>query len=79
MNVYNNKGEQHGPWEIYYLNGRLDWKGEYVNDNRHGLCESYWSNGNLHYKGEYRNGLKHGLWKCNDNFDKTEIYTEFFL
>ena len=79
MNAYNNKGEQHGPWEIYFSNGPLDWKGEYVNDLEHGLWESYWSNGNLHYKGEYRNSKRIGFWEFNDNSYKTEIYTEFFL
>ena len=39
---FNKKGEPHGYWEIYHLNGRLYCKGNYVNGERKG----YWE---IHY------------------------------
>ncbi len=44
---YNEKGERHGYWEKYYLNGNLWYKGNYVNGNRHGYWEWYHDNGKL--------------------------------
>ena len=61
MNKYNDKGEQHGPWEEYYSNGKLWYKENYVNGKLHGLHEKYYSNGNLDYKENYVNGKLHGL------------------
>ena len=53
----NNKNQQHGYWEHYYDNGKLEFKGNYVNGQRHGLCESYHSDGELFYKGYYDMGI----------------------
>ena len=48
MNKRNEQGQRHGPWETYYLNGNLRYKGNFINGKRHGLCENYgWSNGEL--------------------------------
>jgi antitoxin component YwqK of YwqJK toxin-antitoxin module len=47
---YNDKGERHGYWEKYYLNGNLWYKGNYVNGNRHGYWEWYHDNGQLDSK-----------------------------
>ena len=46
-------GLRHGPWELYYDNGKLWYKCEYVNGKYHGPWEWYWSNGKLHSKGSY--------------------------
>ena len=40
--------QQHGPWEWYWDNGKLESKGNHLNSKRHGLWEEYWSNGELH-------------------------------
>ena len=61
MNEYNDKGERHGPWEVYHDNGNLWYKKNYVNGKEHGLCELYHSNGNPMYKKNYVNGKLHGL------------------
>jgi len=50
MNAYNDKGERHGPWEIYHDNGKLWYKKNYVNGKAQGLFEIYDSNGKLSYK-----------------------------
>ena len=56
INLYNEKGEKHGYWEIYYDNGKLYSKGNYVNGKEHGYWEVYWYNGELYYKGYYDMG-----------------------
>jgi len=49
MNGYNENGKPDGPWEEYWSNGKLSWKGNYkVNGKRNGLCEVYHSNGKLY-------------------------------
>jgi len=63
INLYNEKGEEHGYWENYYSNGQLDYKGNYVNGKKHGYWENYWSDGQLWHKGNYVNGKKHGYWE----------------
>ena len=47
MNKYNDNGLKEGPWEAYHYNGKLWYKGNYVNGKMHGLFEEYHSNGNL--------------------------------
>ena len=41
MNKYNDQGQPHGPFETYYANGKLYYKGNYVNGKSHGLWEGY--------------------------------------
>ena len=55
MNQYNNNGEKHGPWEVYYNNGKLLSKGYYVDDLREGLWTKYWGNGSLCWRGYFKN------------------------
>ena len=40
-------GLRHGPWELYYYNGQLYYKGKYVNGQQQGLWEEYYQNGKL--------------------------------
>ena len=77
INLYNDKGEKHGYWEIYFYNGQLSLKGSYLNDKKHGDWESYWSNGKLSYKGSFLNGEKHGDWESywgNGKLDYKKTY-----
>ena len=46
INLYNEKGEKHGYWEYYFGNGKLSYKGSYLNGEKHGYWESYYDNGN---------------------------------
>ena len=50
INLYNDKGKEHGYWEGYYSNGQLLYKGNYVNGKQHGYWEWYYSNGQLKSK-----------------------------
>ena len=61
MNKRNEQGERHGPWEAYYSNGNLGYKGNYINNKLHGPWEKYYRNGELKYKVNYVNDKLHGL------------------
>jgi len=55
MNEYNKEGQQHGPWEWYYSNGKLMYKENNVNGKKHGPWEWYYSNGKIQEIGYYIN------------------------
>ena len=78
MNKFNEQGQKHGPWEIYFLHDKLRYKGNYVNGKQHGLWEWYWFNGKLMYKRNYVNGKQHGLWEeyyySNGNLKEIRYY-----
>jgi antitoxin component YwqK of YwqJK toxin-antitoxin module len=71
-NQTNQYGNPNGYWEYYYDNGKLAFKGNYVNGNRHGYFESYWSNGQLFYKGNYVNGKEYGYFE--EYFSNGDLY-----
>ena len=76
----NDKGERHGYWELYYSNGQLMYKGNYVDGKQHGYWEYYHSNGQLWAKGNYVNGNEHGYWEDyyrNGQLKKKHIIYEF--
>ena len=45
-----------GYWEVYWRNGKLWYKGNYINGNKEGYWVYYWDNGNIRFKGHYKNG-----------------------
>jgi antitoxin component YwqK of YwqJK toxin-antitoxin module len=49
----NENNQPHGYWELYYSNGQLMYKGNYVNGKAHGYWESYYENGQLTHKTYY--------------------------
>ena len=53
-------GERDGPWEYYFVNGRLREKGAYKNGKREGPWIDYDKNGTVNKKltGTYKNGKK---------------------
>jgi antitoxin component YwqK of YwqJK toxin-antitoxin module len=58
MNEYNEQVQKHGPWKNYWSDGKLNYKGNYLNGQKHGPWEGYWSDGKLNYKGNYLNGKR---------------------
>jgi len=52
----NNKGQAHGFWEIYFPDGKLWNKGNFVNGEKHGYWEWYQSNGKISHNGNYDMG-----------------------
>ena len=71
MNKKNTKGQKHGPWEQYHSNGKLDYKGLFVNNLEHGLWESHWVNGQFHYKANWFMGEQIGFWEIFSNSGKS--------
>jgi hypothetical protein len=53
MNEYNDKGKCHGYWECYFPNGKLWYKGTYINGEIVGYYEVYFSGGDLYSKAFY--------------------------
>jgi antitoxin component YwqK of YwqJK toxin-antitoxin module len=72
INLFDEKGNRHGYWEKYYGDGKLSYKGEWVNGKEHGYWESYYDNGKLSYKGNYVNGKKDGYWESY--FSNGQLY-----
>ena len=40
-------GDAHGYWEVFYDNGKLHFKGMFIDNNVHGEYECYYLNGNM--------------------------------
>jgi len=54
-NQHNSLGHRDGYWEMYYDNGKIMYRGNYINGKRDGYWEGYYNNGKLWYKGNYVN------------------------
>lgn len=75
----NKEGQRHGLWEIYFDNGQLDCKGEFVNGVANGLHESYWEDGSIFSMGIYDLGKKIGFWKISPiNWGDAKIVEKIF-
>jgi antitoxin component YwqK of YwqJK toxin-antitoxin module len=56
-----------GEWKHYYLNnGKLRFKGSFVDDEPDGYQVFYYQNGNIKQEGKYAGGLKEGDWQYYD-------------
>jgi antitoxin component YwqK of YwqJK toxin-antitoxin module len=73
MNGFNENELKKEPWEAYHSNGKLAFKGTYVNGKIHGLCECYHSNGKLWYKGNYVNDIQKGYFHNFWDNDKLNL------
>jgi antitoxin component YwqK of YwqJK toxin-antitoxin module len=49
-----------GPFETYYENGQIQWKGPYINGEPYGPFETYYENGQIQWNGSYFNGELNG-------------------
>ena len=56
-------GKKDGPYETYYENGQLEYKGSYKDGELDGLFETYYENGELRSKLSYKNGEWDGPWE----------------
>ena len=71
-------GQQHGPQETWYDNGKPEYKWNFVNGQKHGPQESWYENGKPEYKENYVNGQQHGIqetWHRNGQ----QLYKEYYL
>ena len=74
----NEKGNSHGLWEVYWSNGQLMYKANYVNGKQHGYWEVYWDNGQLSSKGNFVNGKRHGYFE--DYYSDGELkYKTYYI
>jgi len=65
MNAY--KGSKRdGPWELYYQDGALSWKGNFRAGPLHGPWAAYYENGQLQQTGTYSGGELDGPYETYD-------------
>jgi antitoxin component YwqK of YwqJK toxin-antitoxin module len=60
---FDEKNLRNGYWEGYFSNGKIKWKGNYINGKKDGYWVIYYFNGNLMWKGNYVNGIEEGYWE----------------
>jgi antitoxin component YwqK of YwqJK toxin-antitoxin module len=53
----------HGRYISYYLNGNVESKGQFVNNETSGVWEFYYETGNLKMRGILRQNSNYGLWE----------------
>jgi antitoxin component YwqK of YwqJK toxin-antitoxin module len=51
-----------GLWEVYWPNGVIKFRGNFVNGKEEGECLCFWDNGNLAQRGTKVNGECVGVW-----------------
>ena len=56
----------HGPWTLWYENGRMQAKGEYVDGKLDGVYQEWHDNGQLRARGNYSKGIKVGVFSLWD-------------
>src|SRR5258708_27967598 len=57
------KNVLHGRYISYFLNGRIESKGQFVNNETTGIWEFYYETGNLKMRGILRQNSNYGLWE----------------
>jgi antitoxin component YwqK of YwqJK toxin-antitoxin module len=75
---FNKQSQPHGYWESYHSNGKLCYKGNYINGKEDGYWEWYHPNGQLWFKGNYINGKQDGLWIQNRILPK-KLFVNFYV
>jgi antitoxin component YwqK of YwqJK toxin-antitoxin module len=70
-------GMRQGKWISYYSDGKVNFEGEFIEDNPNGRHTWYWPNGNKKTEGKYIMGLKDGEW-LKYNYDGTPFISIFY-
>lgn len=60
---YNDIGQRHGIWVVYWTNGNLQYKGNYINGKENGLWQQYFSDLRPFSQGNYINAQPYGYWE----------------
>ena len=82
INQYDPEGNKTGYWELYWDNGKLHSKGNYINGIEDGPWKTYHENGQLQRNGSYINGKRDGPWKTyheNGNLEFKGTYLDGML
>jgi antitoxin component YwqK of YwqJK toxin-antitoxin module len=66
-------GEKYGKWVVTYDNGKLNFKGSFVDGRAQGKHKYYHRNGMIKQFGKYKFGNKEGNWKSYDEDGKLTI------
>jgi antitoxin component YwqK of YwqJK toxin-antitoxin module len=74
INQRNTEGLREGPWEIYFFNRVISYKGCYINDERDGYWESYRMDGQLDYTGYFKNGKPFGYWVVYEEYKIVKLF-----
>ena len=53
----------HGRYVSYFLNGNIESKGQFMNNETTGVWEFYYETGNLKMRGILRQNSNYGLWE----------------
>ncbi|HEU5291193.1 MAG TPA: toxin-antitoxin system YwqK family antitoxin [Cyclobacteriaceae bacterium] len=53
----------HGRYASYYINGKLESKGQFTNDETTGVWEFYFESGNMKMRGALFKGASYGFWE----------------
>lgn len=59
-------GNENGPFERYYPDGKIELTGKYRAGRFDGLFRRYGRSGRIEYEGRYSKGQKEGLWRIYD-------------
>ena len=69
-NVFDNQEKNIGKWKYYHQNGKLHYKGYFLEGKRVGKWKGYHPNGKRKFKGKYIDDTKIGIWKFYKNNGK---------
>jgi antitoxin component YwqK of YwqJK toxin-antitoxin module len=72
-------GKKEGEWIQYFDDGKLKFKGAYINDEKDGPFTGYYPNGKINLSGAYKAGHKDGTWTFyeeNGEVMRSEKYSE---
>lgn len=70
-------GNEHGPYERFYEDGKLDERGSYDGGYRTGSWEKFYRSGRLEYKGNYKKDKKTEDWKYYYSDGTLEVEEKF--
>ena len=59
----NSNEEKNSIEKEYYDNGKLKYKGQFLEGKKNGKCVEYYDNGNIEFEGEYQEGKRNGKGK----------------
>ncbi|MCP5498769.1 MAG: hypothetical protein H7A25_02610 [Leptospiraceae bacterium] len=74
---YDKIGNEHGKFEQYYLDGKLEIRGYYDAGYKTGSWEKYYRNGQLEYRGKFNKDLRTGEWLHYYNTGTLEVKESF--
>ena len=63
----NSKGQREGIWEIFWMNGNIEWRGTFKDGNMDGIVELFYKDGNIHCRTPFKEGEEDGI---EESFDE---------